>query len=372
MPPSGNVIGSAVIEVTVDPSKIKAGFAQAGQVAAKETPKVAKQVDAQGGLLGAAGGIKQFSKPLREFREALQGTATAIFGMTGTIGLVVAGVAGIAAGLKEAFDYATNVSTAFDRTGRSVREATSANEALLAKIQAIDEAYRPKFDQASDTFNTEKYKKSLQDDRSVLEQRQRGLKATIDNYKSIVETESSALKALKESGKSNSDDEVIVRYQRIAHYAQLAEAAEVEYQRAARETPRAAQQAASAVNAIEAAQAEELRAQAAKLRQQVTEKNYSKTEQLNKAEADAMLKLQERASQFVGVRLDAYKELMAAMHDLYDAERREIQRNANEAIKAQQNVLKQANLDNTWRMVTGIEELGQKLDIIARQQRSIQ
>lgn len=369
---SGGVIGNAVIEVTVDQSKVAAGFAQAGNTATKESAKVAKQIDSQGGLLGAAGGIKQFSKPLREFREAIQGTASAVFGFTGTIGLVAAGIAGIVAGLREAWAASTRITTAFDRTGYSVGETANQAQRLLDRLNKITEKNKPglltqsadakkllddaEFAKIYDTQkkNAEDAIRSKNEEADTLDERIRNARRFAENPLNPDKLRSAAS---AEANKLTERLSEVVR-QRDQLQKQL-------------DNPESTRRRQGIQAQIQEAENKDILDLARELDDKRTAMKRTATERLSKEEADAIEALNRKAVGVFGDRRAAYQELENSMRRFYQAERDEIARTEAAAIKAQVNAQKGATADAILGMNTSVSEISTKLDQVANLLRSM-
>lgn len=315
------VIGSAVIEVTVDASKIKSGMSRATETVKQETGAVADQVD-----------------------NSIKKQAAAFTGTIAKIGSVI------------------GVFTLFLNIGRQIGEMFLSN---------TEKAKRFLF-----TLNTANSSQALASINSELQTLESNLSGATNSVGGFLETLfidrntvgglEERIKVLRQSATALQQFEN-ARTRSAETKRQDAAVASIKAQadalvQAAGDGPdaivaRYAKQYRDATDLAKNARSQRERDAAAELASIV---NNAMLTDLAQAKLDQQIKsLEERnkiAEEWAAIEAKAREQLEAQ----------------NAALKAQQNIVKQSSLDNTNRMVTGIDDLNQKLDAISQQMRRLQ
>lgn len=360
MPPSGNgVIANAVIEVSVDRSKIKAGFNAAAQETRTESQKVSKAAQVDTGLLGTARDIKQFTKPVREFREAIQGTLGAVLGFAGTAGIALTAVTAMVAGMREFWKMATNVVTASDRMGNSVAGVASQGERLQQRLAALSKQNK----KTMYGFGAEDYK-DLVDDQRFEAKKQKQVELAKEEAKAAEARVYWLGEAIKRR-----EDQLGKDPQKRAMDGELRdlnkqywEALQKSMEAKARiDKPQVVQQREALFSRIKLAEAQDVADEAEKLDKQTAQRRMTEMEKSYADEQDAFDAIQKNKEGATQETLDSYNKLEQAMRRFYQAERDEIKRNEQLRLDAAMNAIKQSNIDSSSKIVTSIENLGQQV-----------
>lgn len=374
MPPNG-VIGTAVIEVTVDQSKLRAGLEAAkqttkqglsGQLGREKYSEIVpdiKRVDEAftthtGVLSGVFSNQRRVNEQNQQAALGYKELNRQVGIVTGAIGRMLA-IAGVAAG------------------------AERAGGGLVKMFQGAHERARDFID----TLNT-----------SDPQQRVALLTAEIERLQGVLaaaqKTTRGYLDALVTGDTPDRlKTQIEDLQQALSDPLKFQNNAERKKRQEAIESSAKAERDANAKTAKERASslAEQLNrsADAARLEQlegvdRALEEQRQTYEEINRLRNEAYARPQDKELQDAFNRLALEKQLAAiAKVRRAEAEREaEVRRKSEESSKrlmeqqleiAQEvNRIKQGNLDNSWRMVTGIEELVQKLDVISMQMRSMQ
>lgn len=360
MPPSGNgVIANAVIEVTVDRSKIKAGFDAAAQETRTQSSKIVKATQADTGLLGTAKDIKTFTKPVREFREAIQGTLGAVIGFAGTAGLAIGAVTGLVAGMREFWKWSTSVTTAADRMGNSVNNAVNQGDRLRQRLEAISKENRPKYglgaEDAEVMFDDKKFdeKRTKQ-----IEEYNRQLNEAVGIRQKLNYEEREAKQRLQYNRDADTRRTVNEQLRQIA-IAGLQNEAKILDLKQSLDKPEVVKQREAIATRIKNAEAQDVADEARRIDRDIARKRMSDIEKSYDIERETLAQIEARKVGANEEAVAAYAQVEAAMRRFYAAEREEIARNNQLRVDGAMNAVKQASIDATGRLVTSIENLNQ-------------